>query len=141
MRAHAVQSSQSGSGSLHCLEFSSPQQQSDPQPLWNEQEQAGQAFAQQPLLAATSEADGLDQLERTLQQVIAEQALADVPLGTFLSGGVDSSLITALLQAKSNRPVRSFTIAFPDSGSGEVGFNEAPYAPAVAHHLLIGRGT
>jgi asparagine synthase (glutamine-hydrolysing) len=61
--------------------------------------------------------------------------LADVPLGAFLSGGIDSSLITALLQAQSSRPVRSFTIAFPDAGGGESGFNEAPYARAVADHL------
>jgi len=66
---------------------------------------------------------------------VGEQAIADVPLGAFLSGGIDSSLITALLQAHSSRPVRSFTIAFPDAGSGEAGFNEAPYAAAVAAHL------
>ena len=89
----------------------------------------------QPLGSLPPEAAVLDQLEQTLQRVIAEQALADVPLGTFLSGGVDSSLITALLQAGSSRPVRSFTIAFPDEGSGEVGFNEAPYAAAVAAYL------
>ncbi len=99
----------------HCLELRTPHDQAEPQPWWDLQEQAAQAFAQQPLLAANSEEDVLDQLERSLQQVIAEQALADVPLGTFLSSGVDSSLITALLQAKSNRPVRSFTIAFPDA--------------------------
>ena len=56
-----------------------------------------------------------------------------MPLGAFLSGGIDSSLITALLQAQSSRPVRSFTIAFPMGG--EAGFNEAPYARAVAAHL------
>ena len=61
--------------------------------------------------------------------------MADVPLGAFLSGGIDSSLITALLQAQSSRPVRSFTIAFPEAGGGESGFNEAPYAKAVAAHL------
>ena len=119
----------------HCMEFSSPHQQPALRPWWNLQQQASQAFAQQSLGAAPSEADVLDQLEQTLQRVIAEQALADVPLGTFLSGGVDSSLITALLQAGSNKPVRSFTIAFPDEGGGEAGFNEAPYAAAVAAHL------
>ena len=117
------------------MEFSSPQQQSDLQPWWDLQEQAAQAFSQQSLLAAKSETDVLDRLERTLQQVIAEQALADVPLGTFLSGGVDSSLITALLQSGNSRPVRSFTIAFPDEGGGEAGFNEAPYAAVVVAHL------
>ena len=119
----------------HCVEFSYPHQQPDPRPWWNIQEQATLAFAQQPLGAVSPESVVLDQLEETLQQVIGEQALADVPLGSFLSGGVDSSLITALLQAGSSRPVRSFTIAFPDEGSGEAGFNEAPYAAAVAAHL------
>ena len=119
----------------HCLAFSSPHQQPAPRPWWNLQQEASQAFAQQPLGAVLPEAAILDQLEQTLQRAIADQALADVPLGTFLSGGVDSSLITALLQAGSNKPVRSFTIAFPDEGRGEAGFNEAPYAAAVAAHL------
>ena len=119
----------------HCLAFGRHDQQSAPRTWWNLHEQAAQAFARQPLGATPPEADVLDQLEQTLQQVIAEQALADVPLGTFLSGGVDSSLITALMQAGSSRPVRSFTIAFPDEGSGEAGFNEAPYAASVAAHL------
>ena len=119
----------------HCLEFSSPHQQSAPRSWWNIQQQASQAFAQQSLWSASSEAGILDDLEQTLQRVIAEQALADVPLGTFLSGGVDSSLITALLQVGSSKPVRSFTIAFPDEGGREAGFNEAPYAAAVAAHL------
>lgn len=85
----------------------------------------------EPTPVAGSEARLLDQLERTLNQVIAEQALADVPLRAFLSGGIDSSLITALLQAGSSRPVRSFMIAFPD----QPGFNEAPHAAAVAAYL------
>jgi asparagine synthase (glutamine-hydrolysing) len=85
--------------------------------------------------AFSREADGLQALEAALQQAIAEQAIADVPLGAFLSGGIDSSLITALLQRQSSRPVRSFTIAFPDAGGGEAGFNEAPFARAVAAHL------
>jgi len=88
--------------------------------------------------AAQGAADGapsLAALEASLQQAVADQAIADVPLGAFLSGGIDSSLITALLQAQSSIPVRSFTIAFPDQGTGENGFNEAPYAAAVAAHL------
>ena len=56
------------------------------------------------------------------------QSIADVPLGSFLSGGIDSSLITALLQESSNKNIRSFTISFPD----EPKFNEAPYANAIA---------
>jgi asparagine synthase (glutamine-hydrolysing) len=115
----------------HQLAIHHPLQPPQPQPWWELQAQASGCFARQPAVASDSEAPLLDQLERTLQQVVAEQALADVPLGAFLSGGIDSSLITALLQAGSSRPVRSFTIAFPD----EPGFNEAPHAAAVAAHL------
>jgi asparagine synthase (glutamine-hydrolysing) len=69
-------------------------------------------------------------LEVALTTAVQQQTLSDVPLGTFLSGGVDSSLVTALLQAQSSRPVRTFTIGFE-----ETGFNEAPYARDVAAHL------
>jgi asparagine synthase (glutamine-hydrolysing) len=78
----------------------------------------------------TDPAVGLEALEAALHTAVQQQSLADVPLGSFLSGGIDSSLITALLQAQSSRPVRTFTIGFE-----EAGFNEAPYARAVAAHL------
>lgn len=109
-----------------------PEQQPAPDPWWDLEIEAAQAAASAPY---ASEREALDALEDALQQAVAEQATADVPLGAFLSGGVDSSLITALLQAQSSRPVHSFTIAFPDAGGGESGFNEAPYARAVADHL------
>ena len=115
----------------HQLAIRHPLEPAQSQPWWELQQQASRCFARQPAPVAGAEARLLEQLERTLNQVIAEQALADVPLGAFLSGGIDSSLITALLQAGSSRPVRSFTIAFPD----EPGFNEAPHAAAVAAHL------
>ena len=78
----------------------------------------------------TNTATGLEALEAALNTAVQQQSLADVPLGSFLSGGIDSSLITALLQAQISRPVRTFTIGFE-----EVGFNEAPHARAVAAHL------
>jgi len=74
--------------------------------------------------------EALKTLEAALIIAVQQQSLSDVPLGSFLSGGIDSSLITALLQAKRNRPVRTFTIGFEQSC-----FNEAPYARAVAAHL------
>lgn len=77
-----------------------------------------------------SETVFLDKLAARLEEVVGEQSLSDVPLGAFLSGGVDSSLITSLMQAQSQTQVRSFSIGF-----GESRFNEAPYAAAVAKHL------
>ncbi len=78
----------------------------------------------------STEAEATDQLRQALQASVARQLIADVPVGAFLSGGVDSSLIVALMQKVSSKPVNTFTIGFEDAG-----FNEAPYAAAVASHL------
>ena len=77
-----------------------------------------------------SEAEALAALEAALREAVALQAVADVPLGAFLSGGVDSSAIVALMQAQSSRPVQTFTVGFD-----EAGFDESPHALAVAKHL------
>ncbi len=77
-----------------------------------------------------SEDEAILILEEVLKQSIKGQSIADVPLGTFLSGGIDSSLITALLQAQSKRKVKTFTIGFEDEK-----FNEAPYSKEVAKFL------
>ena len=69
-------------------------------------------------------------LEEQLRQAIADQRLADVPLGAFLSGGIDSSTVVALMQTLSSRPIKTFTIGFSQQG-----YNEAGYAQAVAKHL------
>jgi asparagine synthase (glutamine-hydrolysing) len=78
----------------------------------------------------TDEIYALDLLEERLKEAVRLQSLADVPLGAFLSGGVDSSLIVALMQQQSTRPVKTFTIGFE-----EAGFDESPQAKAVAKHL------
>lgn len=77
-----------------------------------------------------SDEEAVDELEARLMQAVALQRVADVPLGAFLSGGIDSSLIVALMQAQFSQPVKTFTIGFHDQG-----YNEATYAEAVANHL------
>jgi asparagine synthase (glutamine-hydrolysing) len=72
----------------------------------------------------------LDALDGLLRDAVALRMRADVPLGAFLSGGTDSSLVTALMQAQSARPVRSFSISFDN-----VVHDESAYAAAVARHL------
>ncbi|AGE25019.1 asparagine synthase (glutamine-hydrolyzing) [Pseudomonas poae] len=71
-----------------------------------------------------------DLLEAQLRSTIGQQMLADVPLGAFLSGGVDSSTIVAMMQAQSTQPVLTFTIGFDEGG-----YDEATHAKAVARHL------
>jgi asparagine synthase (glutamine-hydrolysing) len=72
----------------------------------------------------------VDALDTLLRDAVALRMVADVPLGAFLSGGVDSSLIVSLMQAQSSRPVRTYTIGFSESE-----YDESHHAKAVAAHL------
>jgi asparagine synthase (glutamine-hydrolysing) len=104
---------------------------SDPEPVIEEYWSAAavaEAGLANPLDLADEEA--VDALEQRLETAIARQMIADVPLGAFLSGGVDSSTVVALMQKLSSRPVKTFTIGF-----NEADYNEAEHAKAVARHL------
>lgn len=118
-------------GTFLTLELGEPDQaphrQASATPYWQlaDAVRAGQA---NPFTGSDEEA--VAELERVLSRAVKGQMLADVPLGAFLSGGVDSSLIVALMQAQSNQPVRTFTIGFEAAD-----YNEAEHAKGVARHL------
>lgn len=107
--------------------FSSAGSNPVPRHYWSALEAASQGRAAPVQM---TDAAAVTALEAVLRQSIAGQSIADVPLGAFLSGGIDSSLIVALMQTGSGQPVKTFTIGFDAAD-----YDEAPYAAAVARHL------
>jgi len=103
------------------------QEHTTPAAYWSVCEAADRGLAE-PFTGTEEQA--INQLDELLRDAVSRQMEADVPLGAFLSGGVDSSTIVALMQAQSARPVKTFTIGFHEKG-----YNEAEYAKAVALHL------
>ncbi len=79
---------------------------------------------------AKSEQDIINEFEDLLTLCVSNRLVSDVPLGAFLSGGVDSSAVVALMQKINSQPIKTYSIGFEDAG-----FNEAPHARAIADHL------
>jgi len=98
-----------------------------PIPYWSAKTVA-EAGVANPFHGSNTEA--IAHLDNLLRNSIKHQMIADVPLGAFLSGGIDSSTVVALMQAQSDRPVKTFTIGFYEEG-----YNEAKDAAEVARHL------
>jgi asparagine synthase (glutamine-hydrolysing) len=99
----------------------------EPRPYWD---MVGTALAARADPFQGNPEEVLGAVDRALKESVSRRMVADVPLGALLSGGIDSSLVTALMQVSSTRPVRTFSI-----GMAEPGYNESPYARAVSDIL------
>ena len=109
------------------LAIRSPDDIPQPTPYWSAKTAAESGIAH-PFPGSATEA--IEELDRRLREAVSLRAIADVPLGAFLSGGIDSSTIVALMQAQSRQPVKTFSIGFHEEA-----YNEAHEAKAVAQHL------
>ena len=109
------------------LSVSSTHHEATPVPYWRAFDAVANGIAD-PFTGSPTEA--VDALELLLMDAVGKQMMADVPLGAFLSGGVDSSTVVALMQAQSSQPVQTFTIGF-----NQANYNEAEHAKAIAKHL------
>jgi asparagine synthase (glutamine-hydrolysing) len=114
-------------GTILCIDPSVPGRSPEPEAYWDLRTVVEHGKAN-PFLG--TEAEALLAIESLLGDAVARRMVADVPVGAFLSGGIDSSLVVALMQQHSPRPVRTFSIGFDNAA-----FNEAHHAKAVASHL------
>jgi asparagine synthase (glutamine-hydrolysing) len=111
----------------HMLCLKSPLSENNPQSYWS-LEEVMHASNRDPFSGSDEEVVG--ELEKQLKKTVRSRMVSDVPLGAFLSGGIDSSTVVALMQAQSDRPVNTFTIGFHEQE-----FNEAVHAKKVAEYL------
>ena len=99
----------------------------EPEAFWSPVEAAAKSLSS-PLQLSTNQA--IDRLKAEVSNAVSRCMVADVPIGAFLSGGIDSSLVTALMQESSTAPIKSFSIGFVDQG-----YNEAIDAKKIAHAI------
>lgn len=111
----------------HYISLNQSTEKAEPVAYWDIQQVAQQSNGQ-PF--AGNETEAIDAFDTLLKDAVKKRMVADVPLGAFLSGGVDSSAIVSLMQAQSEQPVKTFTIGFQEKG-----FDESAHAKAVAAHL------
>lgn len=95
-------------------------------PFWK----IGEAYREGEKYAVNNCRDGIALLDQTIQKAVEDRLVADVPVGTFLSGGIDSTLITVLAQKALKKPIRTYSIGFFDKER-----NEAPYAAEIARYI------
>lgn len=114
-------------GTLLTLTGNKPGELPEPELYWSARQMAESGVAH-PFEGSDQAAVG--ELDSLLRESIRDRMIADVPLGAFLSGGIDSSTVVALMQVQSRRPIQTFTIGFNESG-----YDEAGYARGIARHL------